>query len=96
MTAPTRIAAVLAGALALSAFTGWQGYRAGRAACEAAHNATLLAHIEAGRKLDDDRRRLARERDELAAQLEEEAHADPVIVERCLAPGRVQRLNTLR
>ncbi|SMP32269.1 hypothetical protein [Shimia sagamensis] len=35
------LAYVVAGGVALSVFTGWQGYRAGNAACEAANAAAL-------------------------------------------------------
>lgn len=86
----------VAALLACSALSGWQGYRMGHAVAEARYNSRLLAEIEAGQKLDEARRVLARQRDDLARQLEEEAHADPVIVERCMSPDRVRRLNTLR
>lgn len=86
----------LAVGLALSAGAGLYGYRAGQFACEAEHKARLLEEIEAGQRLEQERQRIARERDQLHRQLEEEAHADPVIVERCLSPDRVRRLNALR
>lgn len=35
------LAYVVAGGVALSVFTGWQGYRAGKAVCEAANAAAL-------------------------------------------------------
>jgi hypothetical protein len=72
------------------------GHRSGYAASDAAHNTERLARIEAGRKLENDRRRIAQERDQLARQLEEDAHEAPVLVPRCLDPERVRRLNTLR
>lgn len=90
------IAVALAAAVALSAFTGWRGYVAGYAAAEADQRAALLSQIEAGQKLEAARRALALERDDLARQLEEESHATPVYVDRCLAPDRVRRLNTIR
>ncbi len=81
--------------VALLAFTWWHGHGAGRDACEAAHNAERLAQIEAGRMLETARRKIAQERDQLARKLEEQAHAEPVSVERCLGPGRVRRLNAI-
>lgn len=85
-----------AAALAALAVSGGFGYRMGQRACTAAHDAARLAQIEAGRKLDEARRQAARERDLLARQLEEQAYADPVLVERCLGPDRVRRLNAYR
>lgn len=96
MIGPKVIAALCAAALALAATAGWKGYQMGFAAAEAAQNARLLAQIEASEKLDADRREIARERDQLARKLEDEAHADPVVVDRCLSPDRVRRLNSLR
>lgn len=96
MADPRLILAALLAVLICSGGAGWQGYRLGYAAAGADHNAQLLAEIEAGAKLEEERRSLAAERDALARQLEEESHADPVFVERCLAPDRVRRLNTLR
>lgn len=72
------------------------GYRRGAADCRAEYQARELAHIEAGRKLDEARRAAERARDALSRQLEEEAHADPVSVPQCLDAGRVRRLNGLR
>ena len=93
-------AMVLGGAVALwlasVALTGWQAYRRGYGDSEAAHAAQMLARIEAGQKLDAARRQVALERDALARKLEREAHADPVVVERCLGPDRLRRLNAIR
>lgn len=72
------------------------GYRLGGTACQRKHDAAFLAQIEAGQKLDRARIEAMRARDLLAQQLEELSHADPVVVERCLGPGRLRRLNTLR
>jgi len=83
-------------ALTVVAAIGLQGYRMGYGAAEAARQAEDLARIEAGRILEADRRRIAQERDQLADQLKEQAYADPIIVKRCLSPGRVQRLNAIR
>lgn len=88
------IGAIL-GVAALLGVAFWQGYRWGHAASEAHKNAELLAQIEAGQELEVERRRVAQERDELARQLEREAHADPVIVDQCFGPNRVRRLNAL-
>lgn len=87
------LAAAVIAAIGLS---GWQGYRIGNAAAVADHKAEMLARIEAGRVLDDDRRRLAQERDRLARELEGAAYAESVVSERCLGPERVRRLNALR
>ena len=87
---------LLAGAVVLAGLAGWQGYRMGHAACEGHHRAEMLAQIEAGQKLDAARRKVAQERDRLARELEEAAYADPVLVERCLGPDRVRRLNSIR
>lgn len=84
---------LLAGAFA--AF-GWFSYSKGYEAAEAKHNAALLAQIEAGEKLEEARRVVAAERDELAKKLEEEAYADPVVIHRCLSPSRLRRLQTIR
>ncbi|MEP2782147.1 MAG: hypothetical protein ABJO67_04140 [Pseudoruegeria sp.] len=89
-------AAIATALVGMVAGAGWQGYRMGHAACEAAHNAETLARIEAAQKLDAERINVARTRDELARMLEEQAHADPIIVQRCLNPDRVRRLNSLR
>lgn len=94
MTAGFVYIAAFSVALALGA--GAYGYRNGKAACEAEHKARLLEEIETGQRLEQERQRIALERDQLHRQLEEEAHADPVIVERCLSPDRVRRLNALR
>ena len=83
-------------ALAVVGVVGWQGYRMGVNACEARQNAELLAQIEAGEKLEADRIRLKQQRDALARKNEELANADPVLVERCLSPDRMRRLNSLR
>lgn len=91
---------IIAGAatvvLICTAGAGWQGYRLGYAAAEAAQQTRLLAEIEAGQRLEEQRRILAQQRDELARKLSEEADADPVVVERCIGPERVRRLNALR
>ena len=92
------ISARMAGAgaaVALLAFTWWHGHSTGKAACEADHNAEQLARIEAGRMLETARRKVAQERDQLARELEEQAHAEPVSVLRGLGPGRVRRLNAI-
>lgn len=96
MPGPRLILSALAAVLICTAGAGWQGYRMGYAVAQAAQDARLLAEIQAGMKAEEARRALAQERDRLATQLKEEADADPVVVERCLGPGRLQRLNALR
>ncbi|SEJ91903.1 hypothetical protein SAMN05444007_108262 [Cribrihabitans marinus] len=91
-----RVAAYVALVLALLGGVAWLAYRQGRAAAEARHAQELLDRIEAGRKLEAERFRIARERDALLRRMEEDAYADPVVVRQCLGPGRVRRLNALR
>lgn len=83
-------------AIVLAGLTGWQGYRLGYDDAEDAHRVELLDQIEAGKKLEAARVAEAKKRETLARQLEEQAHADPIVVERCLGPDRVQRLNAIR
>ncbi len=85
----------LAGAVLILGAVAIGAYQRGRMDCTADYQAQQLDQIEAGQKLDAERRRLAVERDELARQLEEEAHADPVVVHQCLGSDRVRRLNAL-
>lgn len=80
----------------VAALAALQGYELGQGHAEARHKAALLAQIEAGQKLEGARREAARQRDELAHKLEVQAHADPVVVHRCIGPSRVRRLNALR
>lgn len=87
---------IVAAALVAGVLIFWQGSRMGYAAAVADHNAELLIRIETGRKLEEARRALEVERDDLARQLEEESHDTPVHVDRCLAPERVRRLDALR
>jgi hypothetical protein len=75
---------------------GWQGYRMGNAACQTAHDAERLAMIEAGRKLDAERRRIAQQRAEDARKQEGAAYAEPIAVDRCLGPDRVRRIHAIR
>jgi hypothetical protein len=74
----------------------WWAYSQGIAKCQADHRADMLAQIEAGQKLEAARADEARKREELARKLEEQAYADPVVVEQCLGPDRVRRLNAIR
>ena len=85
----------LIGALTLSGLGVWRGYAWGYAASEAQHNADRLAQISAGQELEAERREVARERDELAQQLEVEAYEEPVVVQQCLGPSRLRRLNAI-
>lgn len=90
----SRWAAVAALVVIVAVF--WQGHRVGYAAAVSSHQSELLGHIEAGQKLDATRRQAAFQRDQLARKLEEGAYADPVVVDQCLGPGRVRRLNAIR
>jgi hypothetical protein len=83
-------------ALALLAVVGAGGFRQGVASTEAKHARLELKQKQAADRLNAERRQIALERGALARKLEEEAHAAPVVVERCLGPGRLQRLNRLR
>ena len=87
---------LIIGAIALVGLSGWQGHRMGYSAAEDNHRAELLEQIEEGQKIEAERLEIAQERDSLARQLEEQAYADPVVVNQCLSPGRVRRLNALR
>lgn len=87
---------MILGALAFAALAGWQGYRIGYDAAVADHNDELLARIEAGQKVEQARRNLAIERDELRDQLEEQADAEPIAQPQCFSPGRALRLNANR
>jgi len=80
---------------ALLAMAGAQGYKLGHDAADNKHQDTLLAEIEAAQILDAERRRVARERDDLAKQLEEQAYAEPISVKHCISPSRVRRLNAI-
>ena len=94
MISQLRIIIAGAAVVALIAF-GWKCYRWGYEAADTAHKEALAAEIQAGLRLDAERRAAAAERDELARQLEEAGNADPIIVDRCLSPNRVRRLNGL-
>lgn len=86
---------LIIGVIAIGALAFWQGYRWGHDISEAQHQAEILKRIEEGQKLDAERIKVARERDDLARRLEEQANADPVVVNQCLGPSRVRRLNAL-
>lgn len=87
---------LIVGAAAFVGLSWWHGYSTGDKAATARHNAAIIAQMEAGEKLEAERREIARERDDLARQLEEAAYAEPVIVDRCLGPSRLRRLNSIR
>ncbi|SMP09670.1 hypothetical protein [Shimia sagamensis] len=88
--------AVVALVLIASGGAGWVGYTKGIAKAEAAHNQELLDQIAKGQEADQKRRAAEQERARMAEELEAAAYAEPVVVERCLGPNRVQRLNALR
>lgn len=79
----------------IAAVAFWQGYRAGDALCTERHQREVLRQIEEFKQRDAERIKILHERDELVRRLEEAANKDPVIVQRCLGPGRVRRLNGL-
>lgn len=93
---PWLIIAAIGVVIIVAAGAGWQGYRMGFAASEARYNLERLAMIEAGHKLDQARRLIAQQRDDLADELEAKGNAEPVSVTRCLGISRVRRLNTQR
>lgn len=95
LTNPYLWVALLSAQVAFGGFVGWKSYQLGKRACEASRAAQIEAEREAGKILDEARLKVARERDDLARKLEEAAYAEPVIVDRCLSPGRVYRLNQL-
>lgn len=92
----TRLYIIAALIVVSCGLTGWKAYGLGKSKCEATHNQERLDRAQAGEKLEQARRIVARERDELARKLKESAYADPVVVERCLSPNRVRRLNAIR
>jgi len=87
---------ILGGFLVWTAAVAWFARDYGRSECEAAHSRDALKMAQAGEKLENDRRALAIERSELMDEIRRQADADPVVVERCIGPGRVQRLNAIR
>lgn len=89
----TAIVTIVAGVLLAGSM--WWAYGKGYDIATAKHERAIAAQVAAGEALNEERRRVAAERDDLARQLEETANADPVVVERCLGPSRVFRLNSL-
>lgn len=90
------------GALALSALTGWQGYRWGVDRTEARHAAAqeamrdrLMRLAEDTSRIEAERLALEVERDALARDLEDAARADPDADRPALGPDSVRRLNRL-
>ena len=83
------------GVIGIAGAAYWYGDRNGHMRCTLKHQTELQEQIDAGEKLKADVIEVARERDNLFRQLEEQANEDPVIVTQCLNPGRVQRLNSI-
>lgn len=88
---------LLSATLAAIGLAGWQGYRMGEAAAEGRHAAALLeAQRQAQRaadlasRIEAERLAMQAERDRLARDLEDRAHADPS--GGGLPAGRVERL----
>ena len=81
--------------LAISAaFVVGQGK--GKRACEAAHREAFLEQVAMGQKAEAARLKIAAERDAAYRKLEVQANEDPIVVDRCLSPGRLRRLNAIR
>lgn len=89
--------ALLAAAL-MATHAGAYGW--GRADGKALLQARIAQEREAAReamaKIEAARLAAVAERALIAAELEDEANADPVAVPQCLSPDRVRRLNALR
>ncbi|WP_412550523.1 hypothetical protein [Shimia sp. MIT910701] len=88
--------AALVAVLVTSGVAGRVGYSLAVTKVEAAHNQDLLDQIAKGQEADQKRRAAEQERARMAEVLGAAAYAEPVVVERCLSPSRVQRLNALR
>ena len=91
----TRILAQVGVLALIAALVGWQSYKYGNAACQAAHNAAMIEALAEGDRLDAARIAIKDERDRLVRQLEMEANEDPIVVTQCLGPSRVRRLNAI-
>lgn len=94
-------AKLILAALALSALTGWQGYRMGVSA-EETRQALLLTDAQRraiertndANRAEAERLALQAERDALALELEDLARADPDASRPALSAGSVRRLNS--
>ncbi|MCT4557363.1 MAG: hypothetical protein N4A61_04810 [Pelagimonas sp.] len=84
------------GAVALGGAVFAFGFHEGGQRCEARHAIAAIEKAERAAQLDAERIEVAKQRDDLARELEELSNADPIIVERCLGPNRVRRLNALQ
>ncbi|MCT4558590.1 MAG: hypothetical protein N4A61_11095 [Pelagimonas sp.] len=82
--------------VALCVGAGAFGFHEGGQRCEARHAIAAIEKAERAAQLDAERIEVARQRDNLVRELEELSNADPVVVERCIGPNRVRRLNALR
>ena len=83
------------GVIGIAGVAYWYGDKNGYMRCTVKHQIELQEQIDTGEKLKADAVKVAQERDDLVRQLEEQANEDPIIVSRCLGPGRVQRLNSI-
>jgi hypothetical protein len=58
-----------------------------------AAKAAILAEIEKGKEADNERLALEKETRRLEAELAAAGDIEPVVVQQCLGPSRVRRLN---
>ena len=71
-------------------------YWRGHSDCQNRHNRKLLEAIEDSQEAEEERQRVELELVEATEQLKTAARNDPVVVNRCISPGRVKRLNEIR
>lgn len=84
---------VIIACIAFMAGSGYQGYRMGHAACEAAHSAAELKRIAEFEVAKQKRIKAEQERDQLAIELEEANNEEPVTITQCLGPNRLRLIN---
>jgi hypothetical protein len=89
----TRLGIAAALVLLLTGAAYLWGRQDGRALCEGAHAAALAQAQAATIRIEAERLAIQAERDALARDLEDQAHADPVRNPDCLSADRVRRLN---
>ena len=79
--------------IAFMAGSGYQGYRMGQSACEAAHSAAELERIAEFEAAKQKRIKAEQERDQLAIELEEANNEQAIVVTQCLGPNRLRLIN---
>lgn len=72
------------------------GYWKGTTDCNARAAKKELELVQQRERLEEARREVELNRYYLTKTLEEEANADAIVVERCLGPSRLRRLNAIR